>query len=97
MPDFVIRHIDSLLAERILALARDRQWSVNDVVLGALRRGLGMSLPGTATSSSTLQAVDGLPEDHWDAQETAAFQAAMQALALAEPPALAVPLADGDG
>ena len=86
MPDFVIRHIDSLLAERILALARDRQWSVNDVVLAALRRGLGMSLPGEAASSTTFAVA---ADAHWDAQETAAFQEAMQALAITQP----VPLA----
>lgn len=84
MPDLVIRHVDSLLAERIMVLARERQWSVNEVVLDALRHGLGMSLPGAATSR-----IFEASEHHWDAQEMAAFQAAMQALAIAQPAPLA--------
>lgn len=90
MPDLLIRHIDNLLAERIQALARDRQGSVNDVVLAALRRGLGIGLPGE-TSSSTFSAAKGPP---WDDQETAAFQEAMQALAAAQPNPLAAATGD---
>jgi len=93
MPDFVIRHIDSLLAERILALAKERQWPINDVVLGALRRGLDMSLPGADMTCATFDAAAAV--DHrWDALETAAFQEAMQALSMAQPAPLA-PAQDG--
>ena len=44
MPDMIVHHIDGLLAERITALAKLRQCSVNDVMLDALRNGLGMSV-----------------------------------------------------
>lgn len=95
MPDFLVSHIDSLLAERILALAKARQWSVNDVMLGALRRGLGMSLPGEDVARNTLASADESPAQHLDASETAAFEEALRALALAEPAPLAlVPAAD---
>ena len=43
MPDMILQHVDTLLVERIHALARDRQWSINDVLLHALRNGLGIS------------------------------------------------------
>lgn len=58
MPDFVIRHIDSLLAERILALARERQRPVNDVVLAALRHGLGIHAPRQDMAQTTFEAAD---------------------------------------
>lgn len=43
MPDILVRHIDAAMAERIKLLARQRQWSLNDVILHALRFGLGLS------------------------------------------------------
>lgn len=94
MPDFLVRHIDSLLAERILALAKARQGSVNDVMLAALRRGLGMSLPGEDVARGTL-ATEDTQTHHLDATEIAAFEEAIEALALAQPAPLAlVPAAD---
>ncbi len=43
MPDILVRHIDEAVAERIKELARARHWSLNDVILHALRHGLGMA------------------------------------------------------
>jgi hypothetical protein len=43
VPDIVVRHIDEALAERIKDLALARKWSLNDVILHALRHGLGMA------------------------------------------------------
>jgi hypothetical protein len=43
VPDIVVRHIDEALAERIKELALARKWSLNDVILHALRHGLGMA------------------------------------------------------
>lgn len=90
MPDIMIRHIDRLMAERIKLLAKERQWSTNDVVLQALRHGLGVSESGgllaeNARESSELTA----PGGHWDASEQAAFQEAMQALTIARSEQLA--------
>ena len=42
MPDILIRDIDAVMAERIKQLAKERHWSINDVVLHALRHGLRM-------------------------------------------------------
>lgn len=89
MPDLVIRHIDNLMAERIKALAKDRQWSINDVVLHALRHGLGMSSSNvfaeTMLDPGDLTTLGG----QWDAKEKAAFQEAMQALSRAPTASLA--------
>jgi hypothetical protein len=90
MPDIMIRHIDRLMAERIKVLAKERQWSINDVVLQALRRGLGVSennglLAEHSRESGELTA----PSGQWDASEQAAFQEAMQALAVARSEQLA--------
>ena len=89
MPDLVIRHIDNLMAERIKALAKERQWSINDVVLHALRHGLGMASTNlfaeTMLDPGDLTTLGG----QWDASEKAAFQDAVQALSRAPASALA--------
>ncbi|AIF46258.1 hypothetical protein HY57_02825 [Dyella japonica A8] len=89
VPDLVIRHIDNLMAERIKTLAKERQWSINDVVLHALRHGLGMSSSNvfaeTMLDPGDLTTLGG----QWDAKEKAAFQEAMQALSRAPTAALA--------
>lgn len=83
MPDLVIRHIDNLMAERIKTLAKERQWSINDVVLHALRHGLGMASSNvfaeTMLDPGDLTTLGG----QWDAKEKAAFQEAIQALSRA--------------
>ena len=89
MPDMILQHVDSLLAERVRALARDRQWSVNEVLLYALRNGLGMSAAQqyseTLRDSQALTDLDG----HWEAAEQGAFQEALHALAQTHPTQLA--------
>ncbi|HUA79722.1 MAG TPA: hypothetical protein VL997_05075 [Dyella sp.] len=90
MPDIVIRHIDRLMAERIKSLAKERQWSINDVVLQALRHGLGVSESGSVLAENEVDAIDlSAGGGHWDASERAAFQEAMQALAVARAEQLA--------
>jgi hypothetical protein len=83
MPDLVIRHIDNSMAERIKSLAKERQWSINDVVLYALRHGLGMASTNlfaeTMLDPGDLTTLSG----QWDAKERAAFMEAMQALSRA--------------
>lgn len=88
MPDLMIRHIDRLMAERIKLLAKERQWSINDVVLQALRHGLGVSENHGLLAENMLGSTD-LSFGHWDASERAAFQEAVQALAVARPEQLA--------
>lgn len=89
MPDMVLQHVDSLLAERIRALARDRQCSPNDVMLHALRNGLGMSAAQHFSESlrdpESVTVLDG----HWDDAEQGVFQEALRALAQTRPTQLA--------
>lgn len=88
MPDLMIRHIDRLMAERIKLLAKTRQWSINDVVLQALRQGLGVS-EGNLLAETALDPNDLSFAGNLNANERAAFQEAMQALAMARPEQLA--------
>jgi hypothetical protein len=90
MPDIMIRHIDRLMAERIKLLAKERQWSINDVVLHALRHGLGVSESSGGFAENLLETRDLTDvSGHWDARERAAFQEAMQALTVARSEQLA--------
>lgn len=81
----ILHHVDSLLAERIRVLARERQCSVNDILLQALRNGLGMSAAQQFSESrrdpQVLSALDG----DWEASEVGVFQEALQALAQTHP------------
>lgn len=82
MPDILIRHVDSLLAERIKSLAKQRQWSIDDVVLNALRRGLGLSAAGQISTETMLDPGSSMLGGQWDAREKAVFQEAVQALSV---------------
>ena len=81
----ILHHMDSLLAERIRVLARERQCPVNDILLQALRNGLGMLASRQFSESwrnpQMLTALDG----HWAASEICAFQEAFQALVQTQP------------
>jgi hypothetical protein len=85
VPDILIHHIDSLMAERIKSLAKQRQWSINDVMLNALRHGLGMSAAGHIFTETMLDPGNLVLGGHWDAREKAVFQEAVQALSVARP------------
>lgn len=81
MPDIVVRHIDDAMAERIKTLARERKWSINDVILHALRYGLGLGGDafGVEREFRGIAHLGGT----WRAEEAAAFQEALDALASA--------------
>ena len=89
MPDMILQHIDSLLVERIRSLARDRQCSINDVMLHALRCGLGIS--AAQQFSESLRDPDALAvlDGDWEAAEQGVFQEALRALAQTRPTQLA--------
>ncbi|HET6552452.1 MAG TPA: hypothetical protein VFG49_02855 [Dyella sp.] len=89
MPDLVIRHIDNLMAERIKSLAKERQWSINDVVLHALRHGLGMASANLFAETMLDPGDMTMLAGQWDAGEKAAFQEAVLALARTTPTQLA--------
>jgi hypothetical protein len=79
MPDILIQHIDTPMAERIKSLAKQRQWSINDVVLNALRHGLGIH-DDNAFGETLLDEGGVVLSGHWDAAERAVFQEAVRAL-----------------
>ncbi len=89
MPDMNVQHIDGLLVERIRALARHRQCSVNEVMLHALRNGLGLSAAQQFSESLLVpEALTG-GEGGWEAAEQGAFQEALRALTQTRPTQLA--------
>lgn len=89
VPDILIRHVDSLLAERIKSLAKQRQWSIDDVVLNALRRGLGLSAAEQTFTETMFDPESLMQGGQWDAREKAVFQETMQALSVTHPDPLA--------
>ncbi|WEN16791.1 hypothetical protein PY254_01715 [Rhodanobacter sp. AS-Z3] len=76
----IVQHIDGLLAERIHALARHRHCSTNDVMLQALRRGLGLSVAHQFSESQRDPETVAMLEGHWEAAEQGVFQEALNAL-----------------
>ena len=79
MPDIAVRHIDDAMVERIKEIARDRKWSINDVILHALRSGLDMGGEklGAEREFHSIATLTGT----WQAEETAAFAEAIDAMA----------------
>ncbi len=76
MPDILVRNIDEQLAERIKAIAREKQWSINEVILQLLRQGLGFS--GEDIFRREMHDIAVLAGT-WDPKETAAFRSAVEA------------------
>ncbi|KRE86262.1 hypothetical protein ASG75_11625 [Rhodanobacter sp. Soil772] len=89
MPDMILQYVDSLLTERIRALARERQCSVNDVMLHALRNGLGISAAQHFSESLRDPEALAVLEGQWEAAEQGVFQEALRALAQTRPTQLA--------
>lgn len=85
MPDMILHHVDSLLAERVRVLARERQCPVNDILLRVLRNGLGISAAQQFSESRRDAQVLTAHEGHWEASEMGVFQEALQALAQTHP------------
>lgn len=94
MPDLVVRHIDNVMAERIKTLAKDRRWSINDVVLHALKHGLGLAEGAQPFAETMLDTDTVVLSGHWDAAERAAFHEAVQALSVAPSSQLVAPPED---
>jgi hypothetical protein len=87
--DMILQYVDSLMAERIKSLARERQWTVNDVLLHALRNGLGISAAQQYSEGRLEPGSFGDLEGHWEAHERGVFQEALHALAQTRPTQLA--------
>lgn len=85
----ILQHVDSLLTERIRVLARERQCTINDVLLHALRNGLGISAAQGFSESLRDPETLAVLEGQWEATEQGVFQEALRALALTNPTQLA--------
>ena len=77
MPDILVRNIEEVVAERIKAIARERDWTINDVILHLLHESLGF-VSGDETFRREMHDI-ALLAGAWDARETAAFRSAVEA------------------
>ena len=76
MPDILVRNIDESVAERIKTIARERNWSINEVILHILRHSLGFG--GEDIVNREIHDVAVL-SGTWDTRESAAFRTALEA------------------
>jgi hypothetical protein len=76
VPDIFVRNIDEAVADRIKTIARERNWSINDVVVHVLRHSLGFG--GEDMTHRDVHDVAVL-SGTWDAGESAAFRTALEA------------------
>jgi hypothetical protein len=76
VPDILVRNIEDAVAERIKAIARERSWSINEVVLHILRQSLGFG--GDDIVKREIQDIAALGGT-WDPRESAAFRTALEA------------------
>ena len=76
MPDILVRNIDEAVADRIKTIARERNWSINDVIVHVLRHSLGLG--GEDLTHRDIHDVAVL-SGTWDAGESAAFRTALEA------------------
>ncbi|TAL74455.1 MAG: hypothetical protein EPN56_02675 [Rhodanobacter sp.] len=85
MPDMVVQYVDTQLVERIRLLANERQCSMNEVMLFALRRGVGLSTAPQFSESHCDPATLDIRDGGWGAAEQGAFREALRALAQTQP------------
>jgi hypothetical protein len=78
VPDILVRNIEDAIAERIKAIAREREWSINDVVLHLLRQSLGLGLGEDDIFHREMHDI-AVIGGTWDSRETKAFRSAVEA------------------
>ncbi|MGH8040927.1 MAG: FitA-like ribbon-helix-helix domain-containing protein [Rudaea sp.] len=76
MPDILVRNIDEAVAERIKTIARERGWSINEVIVHVLRHSLGFG--GEDIVRREIHDVAELGGT-WNPQESTAFRKALEA------------------
>lgn len=76
MPDILVRNIDDAVAERIKTIARERNWSINEVIVHVLRHSLGFG--GEDVVRREIHDVAELGGT-WNPKESAAFRKALEA------------------
>jgi hypothetical protein len=84
VPDIVVRQIDQAMVDRIKTLARERSWAINDVIVHALRYGLGLTGDPFGEHEREFRSIAQL-SGTWRSDESAAFKEALDALASADP------------
>lgn len=89
MPDILVRNIDDATAERIKAIARERNWSINEVIVYILRHSLGFGGEDIVKRDRDIHDVAVLAGT-WDPKETAAFRTALEAFEQVDNPPLFV-------
>ena len=75
MPDFLLKDIDSSIADRVKRLARERDWPINDVFLHLIKQALGMENPDPPTPGDIARLAG-----TWEDDENKALAEAMDAL-----------------
>lgn len=78
MPDILVRNIDDAMAERIKTIARERNWSINEVIVYILRHSLGLGGEDIVKREHDIHDVAVLAGT-WDPREAAAFRTALEA------------------
>ena len=78
MPDILVRNIEDAIADRIKAIAREREWSINDVVLHLLRQSLGLGVGDDDIFHREMHDI-AVIGGTWDSRETKAFRSAVEA------------------
>jgi len=78
VPDILVRNIDDATAERIKAIARERSWSINEVIVYILRHSLGFGGEDIVRRDRDIHDVAVLAGT-WDPKEAAAFRTALEA------------------
>ena len=78
MPDILVRNIEDAVAERIKTIARERNWSINEVIIYVLRHSLGFGGEDIMRRDGDLHDVAVLAGT-WDPREAAAFRTALEA------------------
>ena len=89
MPDILLRNIDDATAERIKAIARERNWSINEVIVYILRHSLGFGGEDIVKRDRDIHDVVVLAGT-WDPKESAAFRTALEAFERVDSPPLFV-------
>ena len=78
MPDILVRNIDDATAERIKTIARERDWSINEVIVYILKHSLGFGGDDIMRRGDVHHDVAVLAGT-WDPGEAAAFRTALEA------------------
>jgi len=78
VPDILVRNIDEAVAERIKTIARERNWSINEVIIYVLRHSLGFGGEDIMRRDRDVHDVAVLAGT-WDPRESAAFRTALEA------------------